>query len=73
MPVFLTKRKTRNLLAVITVVLVGLGLWAFWIEPAWVTVRQVSLEVPQWHAEHQDMRIVVLTDLHVGAPHLEAV
>ncbi len=70
MPVFLTKRKTRNLLAVLTVVLVGLGLWAFWIEPAWVTVRHVSLQIPQWHAEHQGMRIAVLSDLHVGAPHL---
>jgi predicted MPP superfamily phosphohydrolase len=70
MPVFLTKRKTRNLLAVLTVALVGLGLWAFWIEPAWITVRYVSLQIPQWHAEHRDVRIAVLTDLHVGAPHL---
>ncbi|HVF86379.1 MAG TPA: metallophosphoesterase [Pyrinomonadaceae bacterium] len=54
----------------LTVVLVGLGLWAFWVEPAWITVRYVSLQIPQWHAEHQDMRIAVLTDLHVGAPHL---
>lgn len=70
MPTFLTTHKIRNLLLAVVVVLTGLGLWAFWIEPARVTVRHVSLQIPQWHAEHREMRIAVLTDLHVGAPHV---
>lgn len=70
MPTFLTTHKIRNLLLAVVVVLTGLGLWAFWIEPARVTVRHVSLQIPQWDAEHQEMRIAVLTDLHVGAPHV---
>lgn len=46
-----------------------LGLWAFWLEPASISVRRLGLRVPAWHAEHRDMKIAVLTDLHVGAPH----
>jgi predicted MPP superfamily phosphohydrolase len=49
---------------------VVLVVWAFWIEPASITVRRVSLTVPKWHAEQRDMKIAVLTDLHVGAPHM---
>jgi hypothetical protein len=48
-----------------------LGLWAFWLEPASLSVRAVSLEVPRWHAEHRNLRVAVLTDLHVGAPHMK--
>jgi predicted MPP superfamily phosphohydrolase len=47
-----------------------LGLWAFWLEPASISVRHVGLRVPAWHAEHGDMKIALLTDLHVGAPHV---
>ncbi|MGH9903538.1 MAG: metallophosphoesterase, partial [Pyrinomonadaceae bacterium] len=26
---------------------------------------------PQWHREHRDVKIAVLTDLHVGSPHID--
>lgn len=55
---------------IIVVIFTVLGLWAFWIEPASIIVRHVSLRVPQWHAEHRDLKVAVLTDLHVGAPHM---
>jgi len=43
-----------------------LGLWAFWLEPASLTVaeHQVSLD---WPAE-KPLRVAILTDLHVGSP-----
>jgi predicted MPP superfamily phosphohydrolase len=52
------------------VVLVVLAFWALWIEPASITVRNVSLKIPKWHAEHRGIKIAVLTDLHVGSPHM---
>ena len=64
------KTKLRKICAVLAVVLVALGVWAFWLEPASITVRHVRLEIPSWHAEHRDMKIAVLTDLHVGSPHM---
>lgn len=43
-----------------------LGLWAVWLEPASLTTQQVTLSVA-WPLP-RPLRIVVLTDLHVGSP-----
>jgi len=47
----------------------ALGLWAFWIEPAWLTTHSFTLQIPTWQPEHQGLKVAVLTDLHVGSPH----
>ena len=66
----LFKSKFRVALAAALVVLACLAAWAFWLEPASTVVRRVSLSVPAWHAEHRGLKIALLTDLHVGAPHM---
>jgi predicted MPP superfamily phosphohydrolase len=43
-----------------------LGLWAFWLEPASLTVVEHELSVG-WRGE-RPLRVAVLTDLHVGSP-----
>jgi uncharacterized protein len=45
---------------------VTLGLWAFWLEPASLTVAEHELSV-DWPGE-RPLRVAVLTDLHVGSP-----
>lgn len=62
-------RKLRNVSLVITFILLVLGLWAFWIEPARLTTRHAAVQVPRWWPEHQGLKVAVLTDLHVGSPH----
>src|SRR5215207_5592085 len=52
------------------VVLACLAAWAFWLEPASPVVRHVNLAVPGWRAEHGGLKVALLTDLHVGAPHM---
>lgn len=47
-----------------------LAAWAFWWEPASTVVRRVDLAVPGWRAEHAGLKVALLTDLHVGAPHM---
>ena len=64
------KSKLRVVLAAVLAALAALALWAFWLEPASVTVSRVSLRVPRWHAEHRGLKVAVLTDLHVGSPHM---
>lgn len=64
------KTKFRKICAVVLAALVALGAWAFWIEPASLNVRRVSLQIPSWHAEHRGIKVALLTDLHVGAPHM---
>lgn len=62
-------RKLKIALAVFALLVLVLGLWAFWIEPAWLTTHRFALQIPNWHAEHKGLKIAVLTDLHVGSPH----
>ena len=66
----LCKSKCRIALAAAAAALALLAAWAFWLEPASTTVRRVSLAVPAWRAEHSGLKVALLTDLHVGAPHM---
>jgi hypothetical protein len=43
-----------------------LGLWAFWLEPASLTVAEQELSL-EWPGE-RSLRVAVLADLHVGSP-----
>ena len=44
----------------------ALGLWAFWLEPASLTVSEERVSL-RWPAP-RSLRIAVLTDLHIGSP-----
>lgn len=54
--------------AVSAVVSLALG-WATLIAPGQLVVVETTLELPRW--EGKDLRVVVLADLHVGAPHID--
>jgi len=43
------------------------AVWAFGIEPGMLVVRHLRMELPGWKSE---LRIAVLSDLHVGSPHV---
>jgi predicted MPP superfamily phosphohydrolase len=65
----LFKSKLRAALVVALVLSAGLAAWACWLEPDSLTVRRVRLAVPRWREEQRDLKIAVLTDLHVGSPY----
>jgi uncharacterized protein len=48
----------------------GLAVWAGWIEPRRLVVRDVELELPQWPARLDGVRAGVLSDLHAGVPYV---
>jgi predicted MPP superfamily phosphohydrolase len=48
--------------------IVGLGLWAFWLEPASLYNENYEIQLPNWPAQCDGMRVAVLADLHVGSP-----
>jgi uncharacterized protein len=52
------------------VIVVALGAWAVLIEPGWVVTRETRLSIPRWPAAIGPLRIVALSDLHTGAPHV---
>jgi uncharacterized protein len=43
------------------------ALWAFGIEPGMLVVRHLRMELTGWNS---DLRIAVLSDLHIGSPHV---
>lgn len=43
------------------------ALWGFGIEPGLLVVRHLRMELPGWKSE---LRIAVLSDLHIGSPHV---
>ncbi len=68
------RKKIKQLLGLASLffVLLGLvlGVWAFWIEPSRLVIKNVDLSIGKWHQEHNGLRIAILTDLHVGSPHV---
>lgn len=47
----------------------GLGVWAFLIEPTTLTVRHVTVESATWRGP--PLRVGVISDTHVAAPHTD--
>jgi len=67
-------RCSRRLTAV-SALLCGLALlavaWAVLIEPGLVQLREVRIATERWPTGKTPLRIAVLADLHVGAPHFD--
>src|SRR5688572_10228044 len=59
----------RRIVLWTTAIGVILFLWAFWWEPSSLGVLEKTVAVRPWHVEHSGLRIAVMADLHVGAPH----
>ena len=56
----------RRTAVIVGCVAVTLALWAFWLEPARLTVAEHELSL-DWPGD-RSLRVAVLTDLHVGSP-----
>src|SRR3712207_6789412 len=48
----------------------GVATWALVVEPRRTRIRRVDLSLEGWPAAHDGFRIVLLSDLHTGAPHV---
>lgn len=50
----------------------GLLIWSVFIEPDRLVVKQVDLPLPGWRADTGVLKLVAVSDLHVGSPHVDA-
>ena len=57
------------ILLIFFLTLLILGLWAFWFEPSRFITTTTHIKIHQWSAKCDSLKIVVLSDLHVGSPH----
>ena len=58
----------RQLFVCASLFVLGLGLWAFWLEPASLSNEDHELTLPGWPNSCDGLRVAVLADLHVGSP-----
>ena len=58
-------------LASILMLLVGMVGWAFFIEPNRLIVRHETLQMQQWPASLSNLKIAVLSDIHVGGSFID--
>ncbi|MBA2339268.1 MAG: metallophosphoesterase [Pyrinomonadaceae bacterium] len=67
-----SRKLNKKLIVLLALLLSGVALaaWAFLIEPSLITVSHHTIKIPRWQREHQNLKIAILTDLHVGAPHM---
>lgn len=66
--------KRRLLRAVLLLVAVGLALagWAFFVEPGRLVINVQTLRPPRWPAQLDGLKVALVSDLHVGAPFVDA-
>ena len=58
----------RAIALLVSAIVLGLAVWSFALEPAFLTTRHYRLSIPHWHVDLAGLRIAVLADLHVGSP-----
>lgn len=63
------RRVVLSALAFVFTACALLALWAFWIEPSRLVVNETALNLPRWSPALDGLRVVHLTDLHIGSPH----
>jgi predicted MPP superfamily phosphohydrolase len=51
------------------ILLIVLGLWAFWLEPSSFITTTTDIKLRQWPVSCDGLKVVILSDLHVGSPH----
>ena len=61
------KSKWRVVFATIPVVIAGVIIWAFFIEPNRLIVRHQTIQISQWPRELSGIRIAVISDIHAGS------
>ena len=48
------------------------GWWALWHEPRSIRLRRLAIRPPLWPSGLDGLTVVVVSDLHTGAPHVDA-
>ncbi len=64
-------RRLKIAAGLLLLLAVALFVYAVIIEPDQLVVNEVTLSLPRWPAELSGLRIVAISDLHAGAPHID--
>ncbi len=64
-----SKRQQRIFATAFLALCLFLSLWAFVLEPSHLSIAKTTIALPHWQNEHNGLKVAILADLHVGAPH----
>lgn len=62
------KKRIRLSLLAILLLIIGLAIWSFFIEPNLLVVHQETIQINNWPPELSGLRIALVADIHTGAP-----
>jgi predicted MPP superfamily phosphohydrolase len=48
--------------------LLGVGVWSFFIEPNRLVIHEETIQIDNWPKELSGLRIAIISDIHTGAP-----
>lgn len=65
------KKRVRVILASIPLLIAGLIMWAFFIEPNRLVVHSETIQIDNWSKELSGLRIAVISDIHTGGPFID--
>jgi uncharacterized protein len=60
------KKRIRVTLAAVPLLLAGIVFWAFLVEPNRLVIHHETISIDKWPKELNDLRIAVISDIHVG-------
>ena len=66
-----TRIKLKLVILLLLVVALALVVWTFVIEPDRLVVREETIHIAAWPKSFDRLRIVALSDIHAGAPHIK--
>jgi uncharacterized protein len=61
--------KFKLLVLALSIIVFTLGIWAFWLEPSSFIATTTQIKLRDWPKQCEGLKIVLLSDLHVGSPH----
>jgi len=65
-------RRTAPIAAALAATALALAWWALWHEPRSVRLRRLTIAPAHWPEELDGLMVAVVSDLHTGAPHVDA-
>jgi predicted MPP superfamily phosphohydrolase len=58
----------KQIFTIVSILMLAVGVWAFWLEPGSLHNKTYDLALPSWPAACAGVTVAVLSDLHVGSP-----
>lgn len=63
-----TRRIIRWTALSLLLLLLGLGVWSFFIEPNRLVIHQEAIQIDNWPKDLSGLRIALISDIHTGGP-----